>query len=286
MPADIPERLSAYLAPSKIGNLDDIWAELEALIGLPQVKQKVRSIVNSIKVQQLRDESSQLVPGHYLFIGNPGTGKTSVAQLMGRLFYALGLLRKGHLVEAGRTDLTGSPMQSSTTQTRQIVHKSLDGVLFIDDAHQLIQSEYDEMGREAVKALLNEMEKHRDRLCVILAGYPDSMAHFIQLMPSVTARIAADIRFENYQPEALLAIFQQMVAAHKLQLAEALPPALLTVFQEWTAQASPNFGNAHEVRRLLDEMITQQNNRLVETGALDHDSLYQLTLADLEAVLS
>ncbi len=281
---DVPERLQSFLAPRTAANLDTVLHTLNSLVGLPKVKQKIRSLINSIKVQQLRGEQTQLVAGHYVFTGNAGTGKSTVARLLGQVFFSLGLLRKGHLVEAERTDLVGGVLQSSAIQTRQLINKSLEGVLFINDAHQLIQGELDETGREAVKALLTEMEQQKDRLCVIFSGHPAAMQHFLQQASGISARLSAELQFENYQATDLLGIFQHMAAEKNLQLADELSEHLLSIFQQWETQANPNFGNAREVRRLLDEMITRQNDRLVETGCLDPVSLYQLTLADLPNV--
>jgi stage V sporulation protein K len=270
--ADIPERLTIYLKPRPVVALENLLIELEQLVGLQQVKQKMRSLINGIKVQKLRDPHSSFTPGGYLFTGHYGTGKSRVAELMGRIFYALGLLERGQVVEVERSDLMGS--------VREVVYKALNGVLFIDSAQQLMQHPQDDIGRDIIKTLLQELDKHSGKMSVILADTATGIQRLLQLYPALTSRFNVTFLFENYQANELLAIFEQMVQAKKLQLDEDVKSSLLYLFEQWQLEQN-HLGNAHELRQLLEEMINQQNDRLIAENITDPVGLARLTRADL-----
>ncbi|AUI69628.1 AAA family ATPase [Beggiatoa leptomitoformis] len=279
--ADIPENMRAYLDAQDGHNIKTLLAELDKLIGLQQVKQTIRGLINAIKVQQLRGEAAHIVAGHYVFSGNPGTGKTMMARYMGRVFKALGILKQGQLIEATRADLVGSYLGETALKTRRVIENSLDGVLFIDEVYQLIESNEDEFGKEAVQTLVADMENYRHRLCVIVAGYPESIKTFLNSNPGLPSRFIGHVFFENYTATEMLAIFQAMATEKHLTIATDLLTQLQNIFKQWQTNTSETFGNARDVRNLLEDMIVNQNNRLVENHIMDKTLLYQLERVDL-----
>jgi len=212
---DIPEHMRDFLRPAQPDDPDAILQKLDHLTGLNNVKQQVRSFVNAIRVQKRRGEKISLAPGHYVFTGNPGTGKTTVARLMGEIFYALGLLQKGHLIETGRSDLVAGFQGQTAMKTQEVLKQSLDGVLFIDEAYQLVQDNNDSFGKEALETLVAFMENNRDRLCLIVAGYPELMVSFLNTNPGLLSRFAGTIEFENYNAPEMLEIFRGKAEAGK-----------------------------------------------------------------------
>lgn len=287
--ADVPEDLRQHLKPRKEA-LEDILQSLDALVGLRRVKQMVRSAMNRLRIEKLRGGDTVLAPGHYLFTGNPGTGKTTVARKMCEMFRALGLLKKGHLVETGRSDLVAGYMGQTALKTREVLERSLDGVLFIDEAYQLIEGERDSFGREALETLVAFMENHKDRLCIIAAGYPEPMHRFVNQNPGLPSRFTAEIIFDNYSAEEMLDIFRLMAEGRKMILGKGVEETLLSRFRRWEAQAGPTFGNGREVLKLLEVMCTRQSDRLVKVAdSLDpgnRDVLFRLEQEDVPEVLS
>ncbi|MFP4423321.1 MAG: AAA family ATPase [Desulfococcaceae bacterium] len=278
--ADIPEAEKRRMG-KKVDRLEDVLAELDQLIGLEGVKRTVRTLINRLKVEKLRGGEGNLAPGHYLFTGNPGTGKTTVARLMGEMFRALGLLKKGHLVETGRSDLVAGYQGQTALKTREVLESSLDGVLFIDEAYQLVESDRDSFGKEALETLVAFMENHRDRLCIIAAGYPEPMRRFVARNPGLPSRFSAEILFENYGAEEMVEIFQLMAGRQNMTLADGLPEALRETFGRMAAGAGDTFGNGREVRKLLDAMLSRQADRLAEAESVEPEGLYRLEIQDL-----
>lgn len=246
------------------------------------MKETIRTLVNRLKIQKLRGDKSQLVPGHYLFVGNPGTGKTTVARLMGNIFKALGILKKGHLIEIGRADLVGQYQGHTAEKTRQVLERSMDGVLFIDEAYQLVTDERDSFGKEALETLVATMENQRHRLCIIAAGYPQPMHRFVNSNPGLPSRFAGEIIFENYTATEMLSIFKGMVQERSLTLGEGVEEALLLIFRQWERENSPTFGNGRDVRNLLDATCARLDNRLVEEEVTDKALLYRLERVDIQ----
>ena len=283
-PDDIPERLKTHFRPSSPENPDDILLSLDDLIGLAQVKKMVKSVINQIKISQLREDGLKTAPGHYVFVGNPGTGKTTVARKMGEMLKSLGILKKGHLVEVGRSDLVAGYQGQTAIKTTEVLNESLDGVLFIDEAYQLVLDERDSFGKEALETLVAFMENHRDRLCIIAAGYPLPMEKFISQNPGLPSRFSCEIVFENYSPLEMLEIFKLMANERKMTLQPELDEPLIKLFEKMSKNAGEYFGNAREVRKIVDAMITNQANRLAESSDLnikDKEALYRLEVQDI-----
>jgi hypothetical protein len=264
--------------------LDQVLAELEELIGLDEVKQRVRQVANFARLQQRRlEQGLQPIPTSYhsVYTGNPGTGKTTVARLMGRIFKALGILRKGHVVECDRAALVAEYVGQTAPRTNAVIDSALDGILFIDEAYSLVK-EGEDFGREAVETLLKRMEDNRDRLIVIVAGYPEEMQDFVESNPGLHSRFTRFIEFPDYDPRELARIFTSMCRRHALRLAPGLREALLHHLLSLYRQRGPQFGNARLVRNCFESVINAQAERLAAAANVDAATLGLLVEEDLE----
>ncbi len=246
-------------------------SELEQLIGLDSVKQQVQKHLALASAVKARPELMQGVRLHLTFEGNPGTGKTTVARLVARIYKAAGLLRKGHLVETDREGLVAGYVGQSATKTKNRVEEALDGVLFIDEAYALGQAgsgeQSGDFGREAMDSLLKGMEDYKDRLCIIFAGYPDEMTSFLKVNAGLERRIGARIHFENYSAEELFDIYQlkkrlQKITAVEPGFDEAIRQAINQIYDPTGKQ----FGNAGEVEKLLTRVKEGWSLRCGEKG--------------------
>ena len=265
-------------------SVEDVLAELDALVGLEEVKAEVRRLVNLAKVNEARRAQGLKVPPmtyHMIFTGNPGTGKTTVARLVARAFRALGVAKTGQLVETDRSGLVGRYAGETAVKTNAKIDEALGGVLFIDEAYQLVEGDNDEYGREAVATLLKRMEDDRDRLIVVAAGYTDELRGCLDANPGLRSRFARTVEFADYTPIELAAIFRAIAKKSGLDLADDLSANLDGAIARRTARRDRTFGNARFVRQLVEDATGRQANRLAEAGALDARSLRTLCLADL-----
>lgn len=262
-------------------------AELEALVGLTNVKQEVNGLIDLIKMAQRREEMGLPMPPmsrHLVFAGPPGTGKTTVARIYGAVLAELGVLPRGHMIEVARADLVAQYVGATAIKTTEVVTKALGGVLFIDEAYTLTNQSKGagpDFGREAVETLMKMMEDHRNELVVIAAGYSEHMEQFLSSNPGMASRFSRTIEFPNYSVAELVTIVRGMCAAHRYDLGDDTLAALTRYFE--LAPKGPTFGNGRVARKVFEEMVGNQATRLAShPAALDSD-LSRFTPADLGA---
>lgn len=269
--------------------LEDDLAELNSLIGLTSIKQKVNDLVNFIRFQEKRKTmnlSVHPVSLHAVFSGPPGTGKTTVARLLGRIYRHLGYLTKGHTVETDREGLVAGFIGQTATKTSAKVEEALDGVLFIDEAYSLAPNSGSDFGAEAIATLLKRMEDHRDRLVVVVAGYPKEMDRFIQANPGLKSRFTHYLDFPDYTAGELQEILEKsFVLKNQYRLGKGAGTALSDHLRDIVKGAIPNFGNARYCRNLFDQMIQAQADRLVEKPTLTNQDFEELLAEDVNRAI-
>ncbi|MFJ4670449.1 right-handed parallel beta-helix repeat-containing protein [Kitasatospora purpeofusca] len=282
-PAAAPAELPT--AEPEEEHLDDLLAELATLVGLDRVKHDVQSMVKLMQAVRLREEAGLPAPPlsrHLVFAGNPGTGKTTVARLYGRLLKALGLLRRGHLVEVDRSALVGEYVGHTGPRTAAAFNRALGGVLFIDEAYSLVpESGGHDFGLEAVATLVKLMEDHRDDVVVIAAGYPADMARFVGSNPGLSSRFTRTLLFEDYSAADLVAIVEHQAREHRYELTGPARLRLLHHFE--TLPRGAGFGNGRSARQTFQEMTERQAQRMAEAVTPTPDQLSTLEPADLPA---
>jgi SpoVK/Ycf46/Vps4 family AAA+-type ATPase len=249
-------------------DLSQLLAELDRLIGLEPVKQQIRTIVDEQLANQRLQEAGYAEPEgtvsrHFSFTGNPGTGKTTVARLIGRIFRAMGLLRKGHFVEATRSDFVAGYVGQTEPKTREVINSALGGVLFIDEAYALSRGGSNDFGQEAINVLVPEMENQRDQLIVILAGYSQEMEEFFNSNSGLNSRIPYHIHFPDYNAQELNAIFLSNCEASGRICPPEVRERLESVFQQLYENRDQNFGNGRDVRNFYEAMVANQKRRFM-----------------------
>lgn len=282
--AGYPERILTMTA-CKSSPVSSENLTIDDLIGIEGVKHEVRKLYDFIKVQQMRkNEGLALSPVnyHYVFTGNPGTGKTTVARILADKFKELGILKKGHLVEADRSSLVGEYVGQTAVKTNKLVDKALDGVLFIDEAYSLADSsDSDQYGREAISTLIKRMEDDRERLIVILAGYDDEMRMFINSNPGLRSRFSRYIHFDDYSAEELWQIFRLNLSRQEYMIDDDAADEVRRIFSDVGSKHLVTAGNARFVRNLFETIVENQASRLASAGRPDKAALQRITLADV-----
>lgn len=260
--------------------------ELNSLTGLDAVKQDVNSLVNLMQVQKIREARGMKQPSvskHLVFSGNPGTGKTTVARLLAGIYYSLGVLSKGHLVEVDRAGLVSGYIGQTAVKVMEVVNSAMGGILFIDEAYTLTSKKGEgDFGQEAVDTLLKAMEDNRDDLVVIVAGYTDLMEEFLNSNPGLRSRFNKFIRFDDYTPEQLLEIMKNTAAKQDYLLSEAAKAKALDYFTRRCLNKPENFANAREARNYLERAIARQAGRIVAMQDIDRDTLMTIEPDDLD----
>jgi probable Rubsico expression protein CbbX len=275
--------LAAIYAKSHVGaTIDALDADL---VGLLPVKTRIREIAALLLVESARRETGlQAEPPslHMCFTGNPGTGKTTVAQRMADILHQLGYIRRNHVVTVSRDDLVGQYIGHTAPKTKEVLKKAMGGVLFIDEAYYLYRPENErDYGQEAIEILLQTMEDHRDDLVVILAGYKERMDIFFRSNPGMASRIAHHIDFPDYGEVELFEICELMLAKMHYRLDEAAKPVMLEYIGRRMTQ--PRFSNARSIRNALDRARLRQANRLFATRGtpIEREALQTITADDL-----
>lgn len=266
-------------------DLDTLMAELEALVGLKNVKKDVKSLINLIKVRKLREENQLPVPPmsmHMVFMGNPGTGKTTVARLISGLYAAIGVLSKGQLVEVDRSGLVAGYVGQTALKVQDVIKSALGGVLFIDEAYSLASGGENDFGREAIETILKAMEDHRDDLVVIVAGYDKPMDKFLSSNPGLESRFNKYFYFPDYKGDELMTIFRKQCEKNGYVLSPEAEKAAEEGFNKLYEERDENFGNGRDVRNKFEDMVTNQSNRVAAMESPDKDDLMTLLPEDLD----
>ena len=264
----------------------DPYKELDELIGLDAVKTEVRSLANFVKIQKQRQEKGLKTPKlsyHLVFTGSPGTGKTTVARIVARIYKDLGILKKGHTVETDRSGLVAEYVGQTAQKTNAIVDSALNGVLFIDEAYALVPEHAgSDYGQEAISTLLKRMEDDRDKLVVIIAGYNKEMKRFIDSNPGLQSRFNRYINFPDYTAEELVRIFHMYMKKNEYTIAADANELLKERLETAVENKDRNFGNARYVRNIFEKAIQAQANRLSKSSGLSQRELTEITAADLD----
>ena len=285
---DIP-----YEAP-RVVDYSECLKKFDGMVGLESVKKEVSSLAAFLTLQIKRGETNTFQGKHYVFTGNPGTGKTTVARIMADVFKTLGILSRGQLIEADRSKLVSGFAGQTAIKTNQLIDSAIGGVLFIDEAYTLKSNDQDAFGNEAIDTLLKRLEDDRGKFICIVAGYTDNMHDFIDSNPGLKSRFTQTIHFEDYTPDELTQIFINMATAKNFVLDEDMKSAVHRQFEQLYLRRDKNFGNAREARRIFDQTVERQSERLVKAmsqpdvqvcddvadGFLFED-MYKLTVEDL-----
>ena len=263
-------------------SIEDLLAELDGYVGMDAIKEEVRSLINMVQVYKLRREHDLPTTDmslHMVFSGNPGTGKTTVARIMARIYHSLDILSKGQLVEVDRSGLVAGYVGQTALKTQKVIEKAMGGVLFIDEAYALNGRSENDFGQEAIDTILKAMEDHRDDLVVIVAGYTDLMDRFIHSNPGLESRFNRFLLFDDYTTDEMVEIFRMQCKKGCYQLTEEARPLIRDYIAEESADDS--FGNARGVRNLFEHVLVAQNNRLAAMEKITREDLMTITAADV-----
>ncbi|SHI19719.1 ATPase family associated with various cellular activities (AAA) [Sporobacter termitidis DSM 10068] len=282
---DSAPKTNAEKAPDK-PDLTALLQQLDSLVGLDKIKANVKSLINLVKVRKLREENGLTVPPmslHMVFMGNPGTGKTTVARILSELYCAIGVLSKGHLVEVDRSGLVAGFVGQTAIKTGDVIKSALGGILFIDEAYALVSKDgANDFGHEAVETLLKAMEDHRDDFIVIVAGYEALMEDFISSNPGLESRFNRYFVFEDYTSGELYTIFDGMCAKNEYVLSDGARAFAEDYFKEIYETRDANFGNARDVRNFFEDAVSVHSDRVSCIDAPTRDDLMAFTKDDLE----
>ena len=276
---------TAILDSIGAAHLDVLLEELNSLVGLNEVKTEIRSLVNLIKVRKMREKyclPEIEMSYHMVFTGNPGTGKTTLARLVGKIYKELGILSHGEMTETDRSGLVAGYVGQTALKVKDVVEKAVGGVLFIDEAYALASSGSNDFGGEAIDTLVKLMEDHRDNLVIIVAGYTEEMKRFLKSNTGLMSRFNRFIHFPDYSTEELVEILAGMAKKSGLVLEEGLKEKIAMYLNGMEPKEKSEFGNARGIRNMFETMVVNQANRLV---TMMDCSVEQLTLVKCEDIL-
>ena len=265
-------------------DFDELMAQLDSLVGLDDVKKDIKNLMNLVKVRRLRKENGLPIPPmslHMVFMGNPGTGKTTVARIISGLYAAIGVLEKGQLIEVDRSGLVAGYVGQTALKTQEVIKSALGGVLFIDEAYSLASGGENDFGREAIETILKAMEDHRDELIVVVAGYDGPMEKFINSNPGLQSRFNKYFYFHDYNGEQLLYIFKGQCKKNGYALTEKAEAEAKAMFEELYENRGENFGNGRDVRNVFEDTVVRQSNRVAALDTPTKDDLMQFLPEDL-----
>jgi len=262
----------------------DAFGDLERLIGLKEVKRTLAEVTAYTVIQKKRGEVNlKRCPTvlHMIFKGNPGTGKTTVARILGRIFNDLGILTKGHIVEVERADLVGEYIGHTAQKTREMLKKSFGGIMFVDEAYTLAQGGEKDFGKEAIATIVKAMEDSRDNIIVILAGYSKEMDQFLRSNPGLRSRFPIQIDFTDYDSEELFQIALQMYSERDYELSSRFRWKLKSFLNDFVKNRHPYSGNARYVRNLVEKSIRLQALRIIDYNNHNRKNLSTIEEFDL-----
>ena len=266
-------------------SLDDLLSELNGLVGLANVKSKVNDLIALQKVQKLRRDNGLATSKntlHLAFTGNPGTGKTTVARIVGRVYKQLGLLSSGHFIEVSRTDLIAGYQGQTALKVKSVIEKAKGGVLFIDEAYSITENEHtDSYGRECLTELTKALEDYRDDLVVIVAGYTEPMKVFFESNPGLKSRFNTYIEFDDYSAEELFDILIKKCRTNDYELDHDALEKAKHIFDEAIQNKGEQFANARFTRNLYEDIVMNQAKRLVKVVSPSVDDLKQIKGIDI-----